>query len=56
MTMKTVADQSKATESKPNAKDDLKSLPMPELEKKIGLLAGGPHPSRGAETADPIWA
>ena len=24
-------DQPKATESKPDAKDDLKSLPMPEL-------------------------
>ena len=36
----------KAPESKPNAKDDLKSLPMPEVE-KIGIVAGRPHSSRG---------
>jgi H+-transporting ATPase len=43
--MKTVADQPKASESKPgskpNAKDDLKSLPMPEVEKKLGSSPEG---------------
>ena len=43
--MKTVADQPKAPESKPgskpNAKDDLKSLPMPEVEKKLGSSPEG---------------
>jgi H+-transporting ATPase len=28
-------------ESKPNGKDDLKSLPMPELEKKLGSSPDG---------------
>jgi H+-transporting ATPase len=39
------ADQPKAPESKPgskpNAKDDLKSLPMPEVEKKLGSSPDG---------------
>ena len=52
--------QPKAPESKPGAKpdskDDLKSLPMPELEKKLGSSPDGLSSSRGAETADPIWA
>ncbi len=34
-------DQSKAPESKPNAKDDLKSLPMPELQAKLGSSPDG---------------
>ena len=34
-------DQSKAPESKPNAKDDLKSLAMPELQKKLGSSSDG---------------
>ena len=58
--MKPNAAQPKAPESKPgskpNAKDDLKSLPLAEVEKKLGVVAGRPHSSRGAETADPIWA
>ena len=33
--MKPVADQPKATKSKPDAKDDLKTLPLPEVEKKL---------------------
>ncbi len=33
--MKPKADQPKAPESKPDAKDDLKSLPMPELQAKL---------------------
>ena len=33
--MKPNTDQPKAPESKPDAKDDLKSLPLPELEKKL---------------------
>ena len=43
--MKPNADQPKAPESKPGskpeAKDDLKSLPMPELEKKLGSSPDG---------------
>ena len=39
------ADESKAPESKPgskpNAKDDLKSLPMPELQAKLGSSPDG---------------
>ncbi|MEH1870015.1 plasma-membrane proton-efflux P-type ATPase [Nostoc sp.] len=33
--IKLVADQPKATKSKPDAKDDLKTLPLPEVEKKL---------------------
>ncbi|MBN3946983.1 MAG: plasma-membrane proton-efflux P-type ATPase [Nostoc sp. NMS7] len=33
--IKPVADQTKATKSKPDAKDDLKTLPLPEVEKKL---------------------
>ncbi len=43
--MKTVADQPKTRDSKsvskPNVKDDLKSLPMPEVEKKLGFSPDG---------------
>jgi H+-transporting ATPase len=39
--MKPHADQSKALESKPNAKDDLKSVPMPELQAKLGSSPDG---------------
>jgi H+-transporting ATPase len=35
------ADQPKASESKPDAKDDLKSLPMPELQAKLGSSPDG---------------
>jgi H+-transporting ATPase len=35
------ADQPKAPESKPNAKDDLKSLPMKELQAKLGSWPDG---------------
>ena len=37
-------------------KDDLKSLPMPELENEAGVVARWSQSGRGAETADPIWA
>jgi len=33
--MKLVADQTKSSKSKPDAKDDLKTLPLPEVEKKL---------------------
>ena len=39
--MKPNADQPKAPESKPDAKDDLKSLPMPELQAKLGSSPEG---------------
>jgi len=35
------ADQPKSPESKPNAKDDLKSLPMPELRAKLETSPDG---------------
>ncbi len=54
------ADQTKAPESKPgvkpNAKDDLKSLPLAEVEKQLGSSPGRPQSSRGAATFGPIWA
>ena len=54
------ADPPKASDSKPgsklDAKDDLKSLPLPEVEKKLGSSPDGLSSSRGAEAADPIWA
>jgi len=54
--MKPDSDQPKTPESKlvsmPDAKDDLKSLPM----HKIGVVACLSHSSNGVETADPIWA
>jgi H+-transporting ATPase len=39
--MKPNSDRPKAPESKPNMKDDLKSIPMPELEKKLGSSPDG---------------
>ena len=58
--MEQKADNHKAPASKPRSKpktnDDLKSLPLPEVEKTIGVVADRPHSSRGAEAADPIWA
>jgi H+-transporting ATPase len=39
--MKPKTDQPKAPESKPDAKDDLKSLPMPELQAKLGSSPDG---------------
>ena len=57
--MKANVDQPKTSDSKPvskpDAKDDLKTLPMPEVEKKLGSSPDGLSSSRGAETADPIW-
>ncbi|MGA9855167.1 MAG: plasma-membrane proton-efflux P-type ATPase [Gammaproteobacteria bacterium] len=39
--MKNSTVKSKVPESKPNAKDDLKSLPLAELEKKLGATPNG---------------
>ncbi len=39
--MNSNTEQPKAPESKPNEKDDLKTLPMPELEKKLGSSPEG---------------
>ena len=39
--MKPNTDSPKASESKPNAKDDLKTLPLAELEKKLGSSPDG---------------
>ena len=35
-------------------RDDLKSLPMPELQKKLGSSPDGLSAGRGTETADTI--
>ena len=35
----------------PDAKDDLKSLPLPEVEKRLGSSPDGLTPGRGAEAA-----
>ena len=55
--MKPKADQTKAPEatagSKPDAKDDLKTLPLADVEKKLG---SSPDGLSGAEAPDPIWA
>ena len=37
----TTTDQPQTPESKPDAKDDMKSLPMPELQAKLGSSADG---------------
>src|SRR5580658_6478873 len=39
--MKSNTEQPKFPESKPNEKDDLKTLPMPELKKKLGFAPDG---------------
>ena len=54
--MKSKVEHPKVPKSKPNEKDDLKTLSMPELEKKLGVFAGRTYSSRGTETTDPIWA
>ena len=36
----------------PDPKDDLKTLPMPDVEN--GTISRGPHASRGSEAADPV--
>ena len=60
--MQATADQSKAIETKPGSKpkpeskDDLKSLPMPEVEEKIGIVSEGLEPSRSGETPGAIWS
>ena len=42
---------------KSDANDDLKSLPMPDVEKKLGSSPEGLGPSRsGRETAGPVRA
>ena len=41
--MKIVADQPRVPESKPIAKDDLKSMLMPELLAKLGSSSDGLH-------------
>ncbi len=60
--MKSNTEQPKVPESKPktpksnvDAKDDLKTLPMPELEKKLGSSAEGLTQAEATETTDPIW-
>ncbi len=54
--MKPNADKPEAKPgAKPESKDDLKSLPMQELQKKLGSTPDGLSQAEAAETADPIW-
>lgn len=39
--IKPVADRSKSTQSQPDTKDDLKTLPLPEVQKKLGSSPDG---------------
>ena len=41
--------------SNPDSKDDLKSLPMPEVEKRLGSSPKGLSQAEAAETAGAIW-
>ena len=52
--MKASADQGKTPEVKPGAKDDLKTLPMAELQAKLGSSPEGLTQSRGGEAAGPV--
>ena len=61
--MKTDGERLKAPEkleanqaAKPSAKDDLRSLPLAEVEEKLASSADGLTRSRGAETAHPMRA
>ena len=52
--MKLGTNHPKSPESKPDEKDDLKSLPMPEVEKKLGVVSGWPQSSRSGKAVDLI--
>ena len=54
--MKTKTDQPKSPEPKSNAKDDLKTIPLAEVEKKLEFISRWTHSSRGRKTVDAIWA
>ena len=56
--MKPNIDQPKAARTgiEPDAKDDLKSLPMPELEKKLGSSPDGLSQAEAQKRLSPIWA
>ena len=58
--MKPNTDQPKAPESKPGSKPECEGrFEIPAHAgsgEEIGVVAGRPQSSRGAETADPIWA
>src|SRR5665213_4346783 len=43
-----------ASGSKPDANDDLKTLPVVEVEKRLCLVPGWPHPGRGREAPDAV--
>ena len=46
----------RSPDAKPDGKDDLKSLPMPEVEKKLGSSPEGLSQAEAAEAADSIRA
>jgi H+-transporting ATPase len=60
MSMKPNTNQLKVLElkpgAKPDAKDDLKSMPLPEVVKKLGSSPDGLSQAEARETADPIRA
>ena len=42
-------------DAKPDPKNDLKTLPMPEVEKQLGSSPDGLSQARSAETSGAIW-
>ena len=58
--MNPATEQPKAPAPPPGAKpappDDLKTLPLPEVEKKLQSSPDGLTQAEAVETADPIWA
>ena len=59
MNMKPNTDQPKAPESKPGSKpeskDDLKSLPLPEVEKKLGSGRNAERDTSGGKDACELY-
>ena len=45
-----------ASKSKLDAKDDLKSLPVEEVEKKLGSSPDGLSQAEAQKRLDPIWS
>lgn len=41
-------------DAKPKSGDDLKSIPMADLEEEAGVFSRRPQPGRGSEAADAI--
>ena len=60
MKPKSVAEPSKSPNAKtkdaPDSKDDLKTLPLAEVEKRLESSLGRPHGSRSVKAAHERWA